>query len=476
MLQIYNSLTKQKEPFKPRNFPKVDLYVCGVTVYDFCHIGHARTYLAFDMIQRYLRCRGYEVNYVRNITDIDDKIIKRAHENQESWQALTQRFIQAMHEDLHDSLNMLKPQIEPKATEFLPEMIELIQTLIDKGYAYRADNQDVYYEIQKFKSYGCLAHRDLEDLIAGSRVEVNESKGNPLDFVLWKAAKPGEPAWESPFGLGRPGWHTECAAMSLKLLGETFDMHGGGPDLKFPHHENERAQSEAITGKTFVNTWMHVGYLQIDKEKMSKSTGNFITIREFLKDYHPEVLRYFNIASHYRSPIEYSVEHLNLAHGALIRLYTALRGLKLPDKPDENQLAQTFSSSNSSEFEKRFIEAMDDDFNTPVALAVLFDLARELNKEKELQGARTERVEALGALLVRLGQILGILFDKPEAFLQERALISDEDSAEIESLIAARAAARQSKNWAEADTIRKKLAALSVELEDTADGTLWRRN
>jgi cysteinyl-tRNA synthetase len=461
MLQIYNSLSKKKETFKPIVPPVVGLYVCGVTVYDYCHIGHARTYLAFDMIQRYLLYRGYRIKYVRNITDIDDKIIQRAEENNERWQALTERFIKAMYEDLHDSLNTLKPTLEPKATEFVPQMIKLIEQLIAKGYAYQAANNDVYFEVGKFSSYGCLAHRDLEDLVAGSRVEINEAKRNPLDFVLWKSAKPNEPSWDSPFGKGRPGWHTECAAMSIDLLGETFDIHGGGPDLKFPHHENERAQSEAITEKTFVNTWMHVGYLQIEKEKMSKSMGNFITIRDFLTQYHPEVLRYFNIASHYRSPIEYAREHMEIAQGALLRLYTALRGLK-PVLPAVN-----------THFEARFIEAMDDDFNTPVALSVLFDLVRELNRERDIN---LEAAEKLGALLKKLGNVLGILFADAEEFLQGRKVLGKEETQEIETLVAARTKARENKEWNEADRIRKLLTERGVELEDTAAGTLWRKS
>lgn len=461
MLEIYNTLTKRKEVFKPRVPNQVGLYVCGVTVYDYCHIGHARTYLSFDMINRYLQYSGYQVKYVRNITDIDDKIIKRAHENNESWQSLTERFIQAMNEDFHGVLNTLKPSNEPKATDFLPEMIQMISELIDKGYAYVGNNQDVYYNVQKFKDYGCLSHRELDELISGARVEVNEAKKNPLDFVLWKAAKPGEPSWESPWGLGRPGWHTECAAMSLKILGETFDIHGGGPDLKFPHHENELAQAEAITNKKFVNTWMHVGYLQIDKEKMSKSTGNFITMRDFFNEYHPEVLRYFNISSHYRSPVEFSRETMDIAHGALERLYMSLRGFDTNGTPPKD-----------SEFEIRFKEAMDDDFNTPIALSVLFDLVREMNRERELN---PDNAKKLAVLLKKLGNILGILFASPEEFLQDRKLLSEQESLEIEKLIEKRTLARQAKNWAEADKIRDELIKRSVELEDTAQGTLWRK-
>lgn len=460
MLQIYNSFSKQKEIFKPMHPGKVGLYICGVTVYDYCHIGHARTYLLFDTILRYFQYSGYEVNYVRNITDIDDKIIKRAHESKTDWQILTHRFIEAMNEDFHFSLNTLRPNHEPKATEYVPAMVEFIQELINKGYAYVAKNQDVYYKVEQFESYGCLSHRDLDDLMAGARIEVNEAKNNPLDFVLWKAAKPNEPFWPSPWGPGRPGWHTECSVMSKQLLGETFDIHGGGPDLKFPHHENERAQSEAISGRPFVNLWMHTGYLQIDREKMSKSLGNFITIREFLRDYHPEVLRYFNISSHYRSPIDYSSENLELAHLSLQRLYIALRGLNEVPVP------------KNSEFENRFKEAMDDDFNTPEALAVLFDLVRELNREREINPPRADE---LGALLKYLANILGILNALPENFLQGRQGLSDKETQEIENLIALRDHARKQKDWQEADRIRGKLTELGIELEDTSQGTLWRK-
>jgi cysteinyl-tRNA synthetase len=467
MLQIYNSLTKKKQEFKPIQQNEVGLYICGVTVYDYCHIGHARTYLAFDMIQRYLIYKGYKIKYIRNITDIDDKIIKRAQESQIPWQTVTDRFIEAMHEDLHGSLNTLRPAREPKATEFVSEMIHLTEKLIDKGYAYAASNGDVYYNVTKFKSYGCLAHRDLDDLIAGARIEVNEAKNNPLDFVLWKAAKPGEPSWDSPWGKGRPGWHIECSAMALDLLGDTFDIHGGGPDLKFPHHENERAISEVATGKCFVHTWMHVGYLQIDKEKMSKSTGNFITIREFLTQYHPEVLRYFNIVSHYRSPVEYSTEHMDLARSALERLYTALRGLI--------DLNEKMAAENS-EYENRFVEAMDDDFNTPVALSVLFDLARIINRKKE-ENTKGSLIEAakLGSLLKKLGNILGLLQENSEDFLQDKSVITEEESLEIEKIIQAREEARKTKDWARADQLRQVLDAKGIELEDTSSGTLWRK-
>lgn len=459
MLHIYNSLSKEKEIFKPIVPNKVGLYVCGITVYDYSHIGHARAYLIFDMVLRYLRYSGYQVNYIRNITDIDDKIIKRSQENQEEWTRLTQRFIEAMHQDFLD-LNLLSPNQEPKATDYIPDMLALVQTLLDKGYAYSAPNGDVYYSVDKFKSYGCLSHRHLNDLQAGARIEVNEAKKNPLDFVLWKSAKSGEPAWSSPWGDGRPGWHLECSVMSMKNLGETFDIHGGGPDLKFPHHENERAQSEAATHKRFVNIWMHAGYLKIDKEKMSKSLDNFITIRDFIKNYHPEVLRYFNLMSHYRSPVDYCQESIDSAIAGLERFYTALRGLP----------AATVQTG--TDYETRFQQAMDDDFNTPIAFAVLFDLVRDINREKE---NNPKQAAVLGALLKKLGNLLGLLNADPEAFLQGVIKSSDLAVNDIEALIERRNQARQAKDWALADKLRQELLSKGVALEDTSAGTLWRR-
>lgn len=459
MLHIYNTLSKEKELFKPLLPNKVGLYVCGITVYDYSHIGHARAYLIFDMALRYLQYLGYEVNYIRNITDIDDKIIKRSQENQEEWTALTQRFIQAMHEDFA-ILNLLPPNQEPRATDYIPEMITFVQTLIDKGYAYSAENGDVYYSVEKFETYGCLSHRKLEDLQAGARIEVNEAKKSPLDFALWKAAKPNEPAWSSPWGLGRPGWHLECSVMSMKNLGATFDIHGGGPDLKFPHHENERAQSEALSGKRFVNFWMHAGYLQIDKEKMSKSLGNFVTIREFLQEYHPEVLRYFNLIAHYRSPVDYCQESIDSAIAGLERLYTALRGLPQAIAPE------------GTEIERDFQKAMNDDFNTPIAFAVLFELARNINREKERNLAQAA---TLGALLKRLGNLLGLLTADPDVFLKEVVKTTELNVSEIEALIEKRNQARQARDWALADNVRQTLLSKGVALEDTATGTLWRK-
>jgi cysteinyl-tRNA synthetase len=461
MLKIYNTLSKEKEVLKPLSPGKIGLYVCGITVYDYCHIGHARSFLVFDMVVRYLRYRGYDVKYIRNITDIDDKIIKRAEENNEPIEFLTNRFIQAMHEDMR-ALNLLQPTLEPRATEYIGQMIEMIQTLIEKGYAYIGTNGDVYYEVHKLKSYGCLSHRDLEDLQAGSRVDINEAKRNPLDFVLWKMAKPGEPHWSSPWGEGRPGWHSECSVMSLQNLGETFDIHGGGLDLKFPHHENERAQSEVVTGKKFVNIWMHAGFVQQSKEKMSKSLGNFLTIRDFLTENDPEVLRYLALGSHYRSPVEYSAENIESCIKALERFYTTLRGL-----PNFESIA----APKNSEFEQRFCMAMDDDFNTPEAIAVLFDLVREINRLRE---AHPQEIGPLVVLLKKLTQVLGLLNNDPDTFLQGEKTSSLE-AEEIEALIEQRNLARNNKDWAEADKIRLELTNRGITLEDTAGKTLWRR-
>lgn len=456
MLKIYNSLSRKKETFEPLKPGKINLYVCGVTVYDFCHIGHARTYTAFDVIIRYLKWRGYQVTHVRNITDIEDKIIKRANDNKEDYQAVVNRFIQAMYEDF-DALEISRPDHDPKATDFIPQMIEMIEKLITNGYAYVASNGDVYYEVRRFNHYGELAHRDLDKLESGARVEVSDVKRDPLDFVLWKLAKPGEPNWESPWGAGRPGWHLECSVMSTTLLGDTFDIHGGGKDLIFPHHENEIAQSEGTTGCQFVKTWMHAGYLQINKEKMSKSLGNFFTIRDVLKEHNPEAVRYFLTTSHYRSPLSYSEDALRQAHTALIRFYTALRNLPAAEAPID------------SDFEKHFVEAMDDDFNTPIALSVLFELAHEIQRTRE---ENIERAAQYGALLKKLGSILGILQSDPEKFLQSGS--SDVDAKKIEELIVARNQARANKNWPEADRVRAELEAMSVVLEDSTNGTSWK--
>lgn len=459
MLTIFNSQTKQKEPFKPLQAGKVQLYVCGSTVYDYCHLGHARMFTAFDIVVRYLRFCNYDVKYVRNITDIDDKIITRANENGETIQALTERFIQAMHDDL-GQLGLVSPDQEPKATEFIQPIITMIETLIAKGYAYHAEQGDVLYQVEKFANYGKLAHKDLEHLQAGARVEVTEQKRNPLDFVLWKQAKPGEPSWDSPWGKGRPGWHIECSAMSTQCLAPSFDIHGGGGDLKFPHHENEIAQSEAATGQTFVNYWMHVGFVQINKEKMSKSLGNFFTLRDVLQKYHPEIIRYFMIASHYRSPINYSTDSLELSRAALERFYTTLRDVAVVEVKKD------------SSYEKRFNQTMDDDFNTPEALAVLFDLTHEINRLK-VEGDLDKAAE-YAAILRYLANVLGILQADPLEFLHTKNYLSKEKIAEIESLIKQREQARAEKQWDKADSFRQALQDQGVTLEDSSVGTRWR--
>ncbi|MFA7617802.1 MAG: cysteine--tRNA ligase [Thiohalomonadaceae bacterium] len=461
-LQIHNNLTKRKEDFVPIDARRVRMYVCGMTVYDYCHIGHARVLVVFDVVNRYLRhVFGNEhVTYVRNITDIDDKIIKRANERGESIQTLTERFVGYMNEDA-TALGVLRPDAEPRATLHMEDIIAMVRTLIEKGYAYPAANGDVYYDVSRFKGYGRLSGKNPDDLRAGERVAVDEAKDDPLDFVLWKAAKPGEPAWDSPWGHGRPGWHIECSAMSTRCLGEHFDIHGGGLDLQFPHHENEIAQSEAACGCTFVNYWMHNGFVRVDNEKMSKSLGNFFTIRDVLAKYDPEVVRYFILASHYRSPLNYSDQHLDQAKGALTTLYTALRGLDAAE-PIE-----------TTDFEQRFFAAMDDDFGTPEAIAVLFDLAREVNRLRNIDAPAAARH---GALLKQLGSLLGLLERDPMAFLRGApAAEGGLSDAEIGAAIAARLAARKAKDWAEADRIRDSLKAQGIVLEDGAGGTTWRR-
>ncbi|HHM05760.1 MAG TPA: cysteine--tRNA ligase [Gammaproteobacteria bacterium] len=466
MLKIYNSLSKKKERFVPRQPGKVGLYVCGMTVYDYCHVGHARVMVVFDVVVRYLRAAGFAVTYVRNITDIDDKIIQRAREQGEEIDTLTGRYIQAMHED-SAALNVLPPDLEPRATTSMAAIIAMIRRLVERGYAYPAPNGDVYYDVSRFERYGALSGKHLEDLRAGERVAVDEAKDDPLDFVLWKAAKAGEPSWDSPWGPGRPGWHIECSAMATQCLGDHFDIHGGGMDLMFPHHENEIAQSEAATGCKFVNLWMHNGFVQINEEKMSKSLGNFFTVREVLRRYPPEVLRYFILSSHYRSPLSYSEQNLDSAKAALERFYTALRDVVPADPADAGE---------GGEFDMRFRAAMDDDFNTPEALAVLFDLVRGLNRAKASGNAAG--AASLARRLKDLGGLLGILQAGPEAFLKgatasAAAALSDE---RIEQLIARRLAARQARNWAESDRIRAELKAQGIFLEDRPDGTTdWRR-
>ena len=462
-MQIYNTLTRRKETFTPIEPGKVRMYVCGMTVYDFCHLGHARVMVAFDVITRYLRARGYDVSYVRNITDIDDKILKRADENGETIEALTDRMIDAMHED-EGRLGVLRPDAEPRATQHLDEIVSMIQTLIDKGYAYAADNGDVYYRVRKFDGYGKLNNRDLDDMRSGARIDVDEHKEDPLDFVLWKAAKPGEANWRSPWGEGRPGWHIECSAMSTCCLGETFDIHGGGPDLTFPHHENEIAQSEAATGKPYVNTWMHAGAVRVNQEKMSKSLGNFFTIRDVLEHHDAEVVRYLLVSSHYRSPINYAPESLADARKSLERFYNALDGLALDG-------VEVREGEVDARFDERFKAAMDDDFNTAEAVSVLFDLARELNRAKK---ESPEQAPALAAELKRLGGVLGLLQQPPAAFLKSAGAGElPMTEAEIEAKIAERAAAKKARDFATADGIRDELAALGIVLKDSREGTGW---
>ena len=458
MLHIHNSLTRQKQPFAPLQPGKVRMYVCGMTVYDYCHIGHARMMMAFDVIQRWLRASGFAVTYVRNITDIEDKIIKRASENGESFQALTERFIRFMHEDVA-ALGVQKPDFEPRATQHVPGMLHMIDTLMRKGLAYHAANGDVYYSVRGFDGYGKLSGKSLDDLRAGERVEVDPNKRDPLDFVLWKAAKPGEPSWDSPWGPGRPGWHIECSAMSEHFLGEHFDIHGGGQDLLFPHHENEVAQSEGAHGHPFVNYWVHNGFVRVDNEKMSKSLGNFFTIREVLTRYDPEVVRFFLVRSHYRSPVNYSDQHLDDARAGLARLYTALRDAGMAAQPAPGAIDW------DNPYAARFRTAMDDDFNTPEAVAVLFELASEVNRTRTTRDA---------ALLRALAAILGLLERDPVAFLQAGSA-SELTPAEIEAFIARRTAARKGRDFAEADRIRGELESKGIVLEDKPGGTIWRR-
>ncbi|HQA08881.1 MAG: cysteine--tRNA ligase [Zoogloea sp.] len=460
MLKIHNSLSRKKEQFSPIEPGKVRMYVCGMTVYDYCHLGHARVMVVFDMVARWLRASGFNVTYVRNITDIDDKIIKRAGENGESIRALTDRFIAAMHEDA-DALGVLRPDHEPRATEFVKPMQALIGNLVDNGLAYKASNEDMCYAVRKFEGYGKLSGKSLDELRAGERVEVAGGKHDPLDFVLWKHARPEEPdevKWDSPWGPGRPGWHIECSAMSSELLGDHFDIHGGGADLQFPHHENEIAQSEGAHQCSFVNYWMHNGFVRVDDEKMSKSLGNFFTIRDVLKEYAPEVVRFFILRAHYRSPLNYSDAHLVDARQSLSRLYTALRNV-----PPAELGAVDWSTPMAA----RFKLAMDDDFNTAEAVAVLFDLANEVNRSRSPEAA---------AQLKALGQVLGLLEQAPQAFLQGSVEAGGEDeTAAIDARIAARIEAKKAKNFAEADRIRAELLADGVVLEDTPQGTIWRR-
>jgi cysteinyl-tRNA synthetase len=480
MIRIHNSLTGKKEALQPIEAGHVRMYVCGITVYDYCHIGHARSQLVFDVVLRYLRWRGYRVTYVRNITDIDDKIIRRAEENGEAVDALTDRFINAMHEDF-DALGMERPTEEPRATGHMDEIIAMVEALIEKGHAYVGSNRDVYYRVSSFEDYGRLSGKRLDDLRAGARIEVEEAKEDPLDFALWKAAKPGEPAWDSPWGPGRPGWHIECSAMSTSALGNHFDIHGGGMDLKFPHHENEIAQSCGATHEPFVNIWMHNGFLQVQDEKMSKSLGNFLTIRDILKQHRGEVVRYFILSRHYRRPLNYSQEDIVNSRAGLDRLYTALRGAPVAEQADESSLDD-------------FRKAMDDDFNTAGGLAAMQDCASALNKAKS--SADEPAAAAFARALLDMGQVIGVLREDPDGWFKRAdrhtapasleikthpasievtaASLSDEG---IEQKIAARNQARANKDWAEADKIRDELADAGIVLEDAGAGeTTWRRS
>ena len=459
MLKIYNTLTRQKEEFKPISAGKVGMYVCGVTIYDLCHIGHGRTFVSFDVVARYLRFSGYDLTFVRNITDIDDKIIKRAAENGESCDSLTERLIGEMHTDF-DALNMKRPDVEPRATDYIKEIIEVVEKLIEKGFAYVADNGDVMFEVSKYEQYGKLSKQDLDQLQAGARVCIDVNKRSPLDFVVWKMSKPGEPTWESPWGAGRPGWHIECSAMNSSILGDHFDIHGGGSDLQFPHHENEIAQSVCAHDTDYVNTWMHSGMVMVDREKMSKSLGNFFTIRDVLGHYDAETVRYFLMSGHYRSQLNYSEDNLKQSRSALERLYTALRGL---DTDAE--------AKGGESYQARFSAAMDDDFNTPEAYSVLFDVAREINR---IKGSDLSAASELGAVLRQMADVIGILHQDPEAFLQGEAG-GDDEVAEIEALIKLRNDSRALKDWANADLARDKLAAMNIVLEDGPSGTTWRK-
>ena len=470
-ITLYNTLTRQKEEFVPLNPENVRMYVCGMTVYDYCHLGHARVLVVFDMIARWLRQHGYPLTYVRNITDIDDKIIARANENGETIGELTARFIAAMNED-SDALGVLRPDIEPKATEHIGQMIAMIEDLIANGKAYPAPNGDVYYAVREFAEYGQLSGKSLDDLRAGERVDVDANKRDPLDFVLWKAAKPGEPSWESPWGNGRPGWHIECSAMGGELFGQTFDIHGGGADLQFPHHENEIAQSCGAHGglcghdaphaagkriNSHVKYWLHNGFIRVDNEKMSKSLGNFFTIRDVLKKYAPEVVRFFILRAHYRSPLNYSDAHLDDAKNSLARLYNTLGNV---------QAAEFAVREDANDYTRRFFAAMDDDFNTAEAMSVLFELANEANKTGSAE---------LAGYLKALGGTLGLLQDDPQHFLQSGGEEGGLSADEIEALIAQRKTARETKNWAESDRIRDLLAEHKILLKDGADGTTWTR-
>ncbi|RTL11192.1 MAG: cysteine--tRNA ligase [Neisseriaceae bacterium] len=456
-MKIYNSLSKQKENFVPIKHNEVKMYVCGQTVYDYCHLGHARKAVVFDMVRRWFIASGYKVLFIENITDIDDKIIRRAEENDETIYQLTERYIKYMHEDF-SSLGVMRPDYEPKATEYIPQMLLIIQDLIDKDYAYQAKNGDVYYRVRKFVGYGKLSGKSLDDLKSGERVEVDLNKEDPLDFVLWKASKQGEIYWDSPFGNGRPGWHIECSAMSEDILGKNFDIHGGGQDLQFPHHENEIAQSEAHNGCQFANYWMHNGFLNINDEKMSKSLGNFFTLRDVLNKYHPEIIRYFMLKSHYRSPLNFSYDNLLDAKNSLSKLYQTLREYNFDDDIcDVNKIDWSIN------YAANFKNAMDDDFNTSLAISILFELVNEINRTKNSE---------LAKLLYRLANTIGLLSNSPQKFLQSGVELS---SQVIEEMIARRDQARIDRDFILSDKIREELLSNNIILEDSKNGTIWRK-
>jgi len=484
-LRVYNTMTKKKEELIPLQEGRIGMYACGVTVYDLCHIGHARSAVVFDVIYRYLRHKGYEVTYVRNFTDVDDKIIKRAQEEGVGTEEIATRYIEEFYTDM-GALGLLLPTVEPKATEHIAEMIALVQRLIEKGHAYEVGG-DVYFAVESFPEYGKLSKRTLDEMQAGARVEVDERKRNPLDFALWKATKPGEPSWTSPWGQGRPGWHIECSAMSQKYLGDTLDIHGGGKDLIFPHHENEIAQAEGATGKPFVRYWLHNGFVNIDKEKMSKSLGNFLTIKEILKSYHPEVVRLFLLSRHYRSPLDYSTQGMEEARRNLERFYQTLAeidGLLAHEKAKE-PMAEGLSPEEmgvyrrAEEFTDKFAEAMDDDFNTAVAIAALFELSHDLNRFLQNPSSNAPQILHKGReAFAEAGEVLGIFQEDPRAFLEaererktEKLTLTPE---EIEKLITEREEARKNKNWIRADEIRDQLASHGIILEDGPEGTTWR--
>ncbi len=475
-VQIYNSLNRRKEEFIPLEPGKIGIYACGVTVYDLCHIGHARSLVVFDVIYRYLQYRGYDVTFVRNFTDIDDKIIKRSNERGIAWKDLAEQYIKEFYVDM-DRLGLLRPTYEPRATDHIEEIINLVRQLEEKGLAYEVDG-DVYYRLQRFKGYGKLSGKNIDDLISGARVEVDDRKESPLDFALWKRSKADEPSWPSPWGEGRPGWHIECSAMSQKFLGDTFDIHGGGKDLIFPHHENEIAQSEGASGKPLARYWVHNGFVNIDQEKMSKSLGNFLTIRELLEDCHPEVLRFFVVTSHYRSPIDFSQENVAVAAAGLERLYQSLD--RLLEKAADFAVAESCSLDDRIiAWRQDFIVAMDDDFNSAAAVAVLFEASKEINRwlDEEKAAIKPQAAARVAGFLREIGGPLGLLQEKPRDFLQRTTGKAEEqlEAAEIESLISERATARKERNWAEADRIRVLLDEKGIVLKDSADGTKWQR-